>query len=91
APGIITQADLLTPLLPQLTARGDTFVIRTYGESTGGDGGKTRAWCEATVQRFPEYLDPADAPAVAATSKINKLFGRRFEVVAFHWLQPSDI
>ena len=33
APGVITQADLLTAIAPVLTARGDTFRIRAYGEA----------------------------------------------------------
>jgi hypothetical protein len=50
-----------------------------------------RAWCEATVQRFPEYLDPADAPEAIATSEANIRFGRRFEIIAFRWLSPGEI
>lgn len=63
-PGYLTQGDLLTALAPTLTARGDTFVVRAYGE-TREPGGKVtaRAWCEAVVQRSAFYLDPSDEPA----------------------------
>ncbi|GAA5129472.1 hypothetical protein GCM10023212_37570 [Luteolibacter yonseiensis] len=91
APGVITQSDLLTPILPQLRARGDTFVIRAYGEAVDKAGRKTSAWCEATVQRFPEYVDPADAAAAAPAAAPNILFGRRFQVVSFRWVQPSKL
>ncbi|RYD23939.1 MAG: type II secretion system protein [Verrucomicrobiaceae bacterium] len=91
APGVITQADLLTPLLPQLTARGDTFVIRAYGEAKEPDGRKITAWCEATVQRFPEYVDPSDQPTATPASEVNRTFGRRFHITSFRWLTPGEI
>ena len=62
-PGWLTQADVLSPLTPVLSARSDTFVIRTFGESpvvsTAGIGRKpdaAKAWCEVTVQRVPDYV-----------------------------------
>jgi hypothetical protein len=63
-PGWLTQADALTPLAPVLTARSDTFVIRTYGESpAGGSDGPLKRWCEVTVQRLPDYVNShVDAP-----------------------------
>ncbi|MES2921841.1 MAG: hypothetical protein V4819_09845 [Verrucomicrobiota bacterium] len=91
APGVITQSDLLTPILPQMSARGDTFLIRAYGEATDSYGKKAKAWCEATVQRYPEYVDPADSARDAPVSVTNKLFGRRFKIVSFRWMQPSEI
>lgn len=91
APGVISQADLLTPLLPQLTARGDTFVVRAYGEAVNDDGSKARAWCEATVQRYPEYLDPSDEPEAEPSTFVNQTFGRRFQVVSFRWLKSQDL
>jgi hypothetical protein len=91
APGIITQADLLTPLLPQLTVRGDTFVIRACGETVDSEGRRIRAWCEATVQRKPEFVDPADSPTATPKSSVNQIFGRRFEIVSFRWLLPSEV
>jgi hypothetical protein len=59
-PGDLTQADLLLPLAPRLTARSDTFRIRSYGEVRSLDGNSivSRAICEAIVQRVPEYVDP---------------------------------
>jgi hypothetical protein len=93
----LTQADIMTALAPVLFPRSDTFVIRTYGEvvnpATLATEGK--AWCEALVQRVPEYLDgTTDAPEVlpgALTSELNKLHGRRFKVVSFRWLTRTDI
>jgi Tfp pilus assembly protein PilX len=94
-PGYITQADLLTPLGPVLQARSDSFTIRAYGSATDS-GGKVlaQAWCEATVQRIPDYLDPADAPDAAyanLTSAANRTFGRQFRVTSFRWLNPSEV
>lgn len=91
APGTINQADLLTPLAPQLTVRGDTFRIRAYGEAADEKNSKVRVWCEATVQRVPEYLDPVDKASAAPSVPVNQSFGRRFEVVSFRWLKPQEI
>ena len=96
APGYLTQADLLTPLGPSLTARSDTFRIRTYGDTLNPVTGITegRAWCEAIVQRLPDYVEStvnASTVAPASASTNNKLFGRRFKVVSFRWLSPNEI
>ena len=93
----LTQADIMTALAPVLFARSDTFVIRAYGESlnpvTASIEG--RAWCEATVQRLPDYMEATvDAPEVAPaalTSQINQQLGRRFKVVSFRWLTRADL
>jgi len=94
-PGWITQADLLQVIGPSLSARSDTFRIRAYGESLDPESGNpvAKAWCEAVVQRLPEYLDSADAPTErgAELSEINKKFGRRFQIVSFRWLSPHEI
>lgn len=94
--GWMTQADILQPLAPVLTARSDTFRIRTYGETrnpaTGDVNG--RAWCEATVQRLPDYVSDTEDAATPVTSLANtdnQRFGRRFIVVDFRWLSPEDI
>ena len=62
AQGFLLQADILQQIGPFLSARSDTFVIRTFGESinpiTGESAGK--AWCEAVVQRLPDYVDQTD-------------------------------
>lgn len=91
APGVITQADLLTPIAPVLTARGDTFRIRAYGEAGPQNGPKVKAWCEAIVQRVPEYIDPVNEAWKPPASLANQRFGRRYEVRAFRWLSPSEI
>jgi hypothetical protein len=57
-PQEINQADILLPLAPRMRPRSDTFTIRSYGSafSLNGDVIGT-AYCEAVVQRVPEYVD----------------------------------
>ncbi len=72
--------------------RGDTFVIRTYGEAQDAGGKITaRAYAETVVQCVPEYVDPADRPSLNAAADpaakaANKTSGRRVNVVSFRWL-----
>lgn len=89
-PGYLTQADLLTVLGPLLTARGDTFVIRSYGEISGPENDEPtgQAWCEAVVQRV---VTPVAASADDPFEPTANSFGRRFEVVDFRWLAPAEI
>ena len=55
-PGFLTQGDVLEPLAASLSARGDTFTIRAYGESSAAGEVKARAWLEAIVERTPNYI-----------------------------------
>lgn len=97
APGWIRQADILTRLAPMLSVRDDTFTIRTYGDSRDRNGKIiARAWCEATVCRNADYVDPTDRSQINPHSKtmqseLNRRFGRSFEIVSFRWLHPSEI
>ena len=52
-----------------------------------------RAWCEAVVQRVPDFVDPADSPqsAIVILTKPNARFGRRFEVTGFRWISPEEV
>ena len=93
-PGIVKQADVLTPIAPVLSARSDSFIIRGYGESVDAAGKVTaQAWCEAVVERDRKFIDPADkAEADPKTlKKINLEFGRRYEIISFRWLSPSEV
>lgn len=101
----LTQADVMTALAPVLFPRSDTFVIRAYGEAWNPvtATAEGRAWCEATVQRVPDYMvprsetangpvgDAPDALPLELTHELNKQLGRRFKVVSFRWLTRSDI
>lgn len=95
AAGFLSQADLLSVLGNAATVRSDTFTIRSYGDARDRSGNITaRAWCEATVQRVPEYIDPQDKCQVAPddlTSSANQTFGRRFLIRSFRWLSPADL
>jgi Tfp pilus assembly protein PilX len=110
-PGWLTQADILQAIGPVLSARSDTFIIRTYGDvmnpATGSTSPEGRAWCEAIVQRTPDYVDQTDsaltgnndtkgnpllnAVSPSLTNTTNQHFGRRFKVISFRWLGPNDI
>jgi len=94
APGWISQADVLGVLGPVLAARSDTFLVRAYGDQTNPATGAVEglAWCEAVVQRVPEYVDPADPPEAAAGLRpLNTACGRRFRIVHFRWLAPEEV
>jgi hypothetical protein len=92
APGEISQGDILTAIGSFISVRSDTFVIRAYGDARNASGSVTaRAYCEATVQRVPEYVDPTDAPEAAPSTPANTQSGRQFKIVAFRWLNPSEV
>ena len=59
-PGYVMQSDILQGLGSSISVRGDTFTIRCYGDSSEGGRVLARAWCEATVQRMPDYMDARD-------------------------------
>ena len=75
-PGFLTQGDLLEPLAPAMTVRGDTFIVRAYGESRDSQSGEimASAYLEAVVERSPNYVDPAplhhDTPAGSSNRAI---------------------
>ena len=60
--------DILSTIGSTLRARSDTFIIRAYGESKGSNGNVTRAWCEATVQRCPDWVEHTDEKATILDS-----------------------
>lgn len=107
-PGYLTQGDILQGIGPMLTARGDTFVIRAYGEACDPSGRVlAKAWCEASLQRTPNFLQGSNAPETPVTTPtvagsdvrqdnpaltvVNRMFGREFKVTSFRWLSPSEV
>jgi len=94
--GYLLQGDVLQSLAPILQVRSDYFRIRTAGQAFAADGTTVlaTAYCEAFVQRLPDYADASDKPEVAGTdlkSGVNRTFGRRFQIVSFRWLSLSEI
>lgn len=93
-PGIVKQADILTPIAPYLSVRSDSFLIRCCGQKLDAAGKiLARAYCEATVQRKAEFIDPAN-PTTALTAQLNNTnrnFGRRFQIISFRWLTAQEI
>jgi hypothetical protein len=93
-PGWTRQADILRPLAPILTAREDTFTIRSYGDARDKNNNIiAKAWCEATVRRTRNFVDPMDAADIttAPTRPANKIFGRRLVIISFRWLAASEV
>ena len=94
-PGIVKQADILTPIAPFISVRSDSFIIRAYGEAVDSSNNVTaRAWCEATIERGKDFVDPSDSPETELanlTKDANKEFGRRFRIRSFRWLQPDEV
>jgi hypothetical protein len=95
----VDQADVLRHSGSILTPRSDTFVIRTYGDSLDANGNVlARAWCEAVIQRTPEYIDSSsttgDQPHTKQSdlvSTVNKVSGRKLKIVSFRWLNPDEV
>ncbi|MGJ8641915.1 MAG: hypothetical protein ACSHX9_00790 [Luteolibacter sp.] len=100
-PGWTRQADVLRSVSGVLSARDDTFTIRAYGDARDNRGDiLSRAWCEVVVQRTAEYVDDSEESgddkytlpgADTLQSEANKLFGRRFKIVQFRWLNPDEV
>jgi type II secretory pathway pseudopilin PulG len=94
-PGWLSQADVLTGLAPYLTARSDTFIIRSMGEARDSSGKiLARVRLEAVVQRVPDWVDPADDSATviaSLTAPINRSFGRRFKLVSVKELPAAAV
>lgn len=97
-PGWVTQADVLQVIGTAISARSDTFRIRTAGQSLDLSGKvESRAYLEAIVQRLPEYVDASNAAnerdSVDADNltNINKQYGRKFEIITVRWLSRDEI
>ncbi|WP_143184872.1 hypothetical protein [Rubritalea squalenifaciens] len=93
APNYLQQADLLQPMGPYLSARSDTFVIRTCGQARDSQGKiKAEVYCEAVVQRraTPIAPDTTGLNPLKDNSPQSKL-GRRFEIVSFRWLNKKEL
>ncbi|MDP4995974.1 MAG: hypothetical protein NWQ16_07110, partial [Akkermansiaceae bacterium] len=94
APNFLSQADVLTKIGPGITVRGDTFVIRSYGDSLDKDGDiAAKAWCEAVVQRVAEPVDwdGSDAMLIQPQAPGADGFGRQFKIVSFRWLSQDEV
>ena len=108
-PGYLMQQDLVQAFSPVMSARSDTFVVRTYGEKTNPLTGKAiaKVYCEAVVQRVPDYVDQkdsalttvqpgytvaaGDATPISLVNPTNQTFGRRFKIISFRWLSPNEL
>lgn len=93
APGYLLQSDILQRVGATLTARSDTFVIRTYGDATDTNGNiLAREWCEAVVQRTVDPIVPdTDSDGLNPRKDNAGNFGRRFRIVSFRWISADEL
>jgi len=84
APGYLAQSDLLQSLGPVLTARSDTFTVRSVGER--GRAGSLRL--EAVLQRLPADFEGTTA---AETAALNDHFGRPYRIVGYRWIGEDSL
>ena len=94
APSSISQGDILSALGTAPTVHSDTFRIRSYGETIRRGKVVARAWCEAIVQRTPDFIDSQDSAETHLEdlkSGSNQQFGRHFKIVGFRWLNSEEI
>ncbi|MEX2606773.1 MAG: hypothetical protein WD708_05460 [Kiritimatiellia bacterium] len=91
----LDQRAILSVIGSTSTIRSDTFRIRAYGSNTGDPDrpGAAEAWCEAVVQRMPEFVDETDEPASSLDQVgiVNQHFGRQFRILSFKWLSPDEL
>lgn len=86
----ITQGDILQAIGGAISARSDTFIIRSFGQTRSRSGEiEAEAWCEAVVQRLPTPVEPE--PSSANEPRDPERHGRRFEVISFRWLDRDAI
>jgi hypothetical protein len=93
-PGQLLQGDILQALSPYMTVRSDTFTIRAYGEAKNPVTGAitATAYCEAVVQRFPDPVaSPIAKPLLEELARPSSAFGRKFSILSFRWLTPSEV
>lgn len=93
-PGYLLQGDIMASTGHLMTVRDDTFRIRAYGEALEGGKVVATAWCEAIVQRYPDYIggEAAEtAPDQLAANGVSKKFGRKYRIRTFRWLASGEM
>jgi hypothetical protein len=96
-PGWVLQGDLLQSLAPAMSARSDTFIIRSYGSASSAfdNQNTSEAYYELVVQRVPEYVDSVkDMPSIVADnlqSATNQLMGRRYKIMSQRYLSAVEL
>ena len=91
--GTLMQSDLLSRIGSVLQPRSDTFKIRAKGILGSTDDPAAKAWCEVTVQRISDYVDPTNDSGELPQnlSPSNVAFGRQFKIISFRWLLEEEI
>lgn len=86
--GFVSQGDLLAMIGSALTAQGNTFLIRSYGDVVNPATGEVQSqvWLETVVQRRPEPVQDLDGDYEPDDS-----LGRRYEIVSMRWLTEDEI
>lgn len=91
APTYLLQSDILQAIGPYISARSDTFKIRSYGESNNPTTGEitSNVWLEAIVQRMPTPVTPSATNPNEPEDP--QLMGRKFKIISMRWLGKDDV
>ena len=84
---VLKQSQILSAIGPVITARGDTFIVRAFGEYKNPmSDSSAKIYCEAVVQRSVEPVKSGDDKLSPQGN-----FGRKFKIVSFRWLSPEEL
>lgn len=90
---LVVTISLLVLLMVLAVGLLSLSALTLRASAQGAAMSEARAWCEATVQRYP---DPVANPA-GSSSPLAELitptsrFGRLFRILSFRWLSPAEI
>ncbi len=92
APGYLSQSDILSMIGSFISARSDTFRIRSYGDwENPVTGSRSVAVCEAVVRRLPTPVSPDNNSPLEPDEATRRTLGRQFEIISFRWLSQNEI
>lgn len=87
----LLQSDILQGIAPYISARSDTFRIRTYGNFNEKPYGskESEIWLEAIVQRVPTPVNPLinNQHEPKNVSQV----GRNFIIISHRWLSNDQV
>ncbi len=88
APVYVRQSDVISTIASHMSARSDTFLIRSYGDYRDPLSDKiiSTALIEAVVQRVPEIIGDGTTVVDPMSNATEINSGRAFKIVSMRWI-----